>query len=216
MSTRTSRPLTILVVDDNLVIRQGLRSILAFVDDVGDVLEASDGQQALELVQEEKPDLVMLDVRMPVLDGLGALPGLTASAPVLMLTHTDESEVISRAVRAGARGYLVHGTFGEAELASAIRVCMAGGTVWGEGIMEVLMAPDTVTPGSDPRFADLTEREREIMVLIGRGLSNAEIGGELYLAEKTVKNHINRIYDKCGYRTRSEAIAGWLGGTAHA
>jgi len=217
--SRTDRSLArVLVVDDNPVIRLGLRSLFSFVAGVTEVLEASDGSEAVEVARKESPDLVLLDVRMPGTDGLTALPSLVEIAPVVMLTHSEEPAVISAALRAGASGYLVHGTFGEEELSAAVRVCFGGGTVLGAGVAE-LLAPASEVPSAapapaggsvDPRFAALTRREVEIMELIGSGVSNADIGARLFLSPKTVKNHINRIYDKVGLHTRSEAIAAWL------
>jgi DNA-binding NarL/FixJ family response regulator len=218
------RALRVLVVDDNPVIRIGLRSLFDGIETVAEVCEAGDGREAIAVAQSSRPDLVLLDVRMPGMDGLSALGTLAELAPVVMLTHSDDAAIIAQAMAGGARGYLVHGQISEPDLRAALRICSEGGTVLGPGVAELLLprgwgeagpAGQPEQPGPSPadgRFAGLTEREREIMDLIGTGRSNAAIGHELFLAEKTVKNHINRIYDKLGYTTRSEAIADWLRG----
>jgi DNA-binding NarL/FixJ family response regulator len=208
----------VLVVDDNAVIRLGLVSLLTALGSVTQVLEAADGEEAVAVAEKERPDLVLLDVRMPVCDGLTALPRLTPIAPVVMLTYSDEADVVARALEAGARGYLVHGHITEEHLAAALRACADGGTVLGPGVVEILLdhptGPVVAAAGHGPpaKLALLTAREVEIMQAIATGRSNADIAGEFFLSEKTVKNHINRIYDKLGYRTRAEAIADWLGG----
>lgn len=209
--TPSDRAVTVLVADDNAVIRLGLKALLADLETVDRVLEASDGAEALEIAQAEHPHLVLLDVRMPGTDGLTVLPELVALSTVVMLTHSDEPDVIRSTLAAGARGYLIHGRIGEQELAAAVRICLDGGVVLAQGVSEVLLAPpEEVDDDLPERMKVLTERELEIMEHIGSGLSNAAIGKELFLAEKTVKNHINRIYDKLGYRTRAEAISDWL------
>lgn len=205
------RAVTVLVADDNAVIRLGLKALLADLENVDRVLEAVDGAQALEVARAERPHLVLLDVRMPGTDGLTVLPELVGLSTVVMLTHSDEPDVIRSTLAAGARGYLIHGRIGEKELAAAVGICLDGGVVLAQGVSEVLLSPPEETVDALPaRMEVLTEREVEIMELIGSGLSNAAIGTQLFLAEKTVKNHINRIYDKLGYRTRAEAISDWL------
>ncbi len=229
----------VLVVDDNAVIRLGLASLLTSLGSVAEVLEAGNGDEAVAVAEKERPDLVLLDVRMPVCDGLTALPRLTPIAPVVMLTYSDEAAVVAQALEGGARGYLVHGHITEEHLAAALRACADGGTVLGPGVVEILLdragdleALPELPPagllsagghgaghqhdredrlGPPEKLALLTAREVEIMSAIATGRSNADIAAEFFLSEKTVKNHINRIYDKLGYRTRAEAIADWLG-----
>lgn len=209
----------VLVVDDNAVIRLGLVSLLRALGNVTDVFEAADGHEAVRVAERERPDLVLLDVRMPVCDGLTALPRLTPVAPVVMLTYSDEADIVNRALESGARGYLVHGHITEEHLAAALRACSDGGTVLGPGVMEILLeggtretaAPRSPGLGPPAKLAQLTAREVDIMAAIATGRSNADIAADLFLSEKTVKNHINRIYDKLGYRTRAQAIADWLG-----
>jgi DNA-binding NarL/FixJ family response regulator len=220
-ATGAAEAYRVLVVDDNAVIRLGLVSLLGALGSVAEVFEAANGEEAVRVAERERPDLVLLDVRMPVCDGLTALPRLTPVAPVVMLTYSDEADIVSSALEAGARGYLVHGHITEEHLAAALRACADGGTVLGPGVVEILLdhgAGPAPAPGEPPvlgppdKLARLTAREVEIMQSIATGRSNADIAATLFLSEKTVKNHINRIYDKLGYRTRAEAIADWLGG----
>jgi DNA-binding NarL/FixJ family response regulator len=204
----------VLIADDNAVIRHGLRSLLEASDDIRVVGEASNGKQALAVAREVRPDVVLLDVRMPVTDGVTAAAILSEQHPVMMLTYADDREVVTSAIRAGARGYLVHGRFSAEELEDAVRRVAAGEAVLSPAVTalvfdalrsepEVAIAPEAAT--------GLTEREQDVMTLIARGRANREIADELYLSEKTVKNHINNIYAKLGVSTRSEAMAKWLG-----
>jgi DNA-binding NarL/FixJ family response regulator len=217
------------VVDDNPVIRLGLRGLLDLNDDVAEVREASNGREAIDVCREQRPDLVLLDVRMPVMDGLAALESLSGMATVVVLTHAEEADTVKRAMAAGARGYLVHDSITSDQIGAALAACRDGGVVLSGEAAAVLLGP---TPRQQPqavlpaqRSIDaallpgvhlLSAREREIMDAIATGRSNADIAAEFYLSEKTVKNHINRIYVKLGFRTRSEAIAGWLRASAPA
>lgn len=210
--------ITVLIADDNAVIRSGLRSLLEAGGCVRVVAEASNGKEAVRLAGEHHPDVVLLDVRMPIMDGLQAAPVLVETAKVLMLTYTDDEAVVADAVRAGASGYLVHGTFGPDELASAVRTVAGGGSVVSPSVASALFsavressadqAPSPMAPSPDAR---LTGREHEVMALVARGLRNGDIAAELFLGEKTVKNHLNRVYAKLGVTSRGEAIAVWLG-----
>lgn len=208
----------VLIVDDNDVIRSGLSALLATVPDVEVAGEASTGREAIARCDEVSPDVVLLDVRMPVMDGVTAAGPLSQHTRVLMLTYSDEPEVVAGALRNGASGYLVHGTFGAQELARAIRDVAGDRTAIAPDVMPALL--DALRSGEPPaapamglRAGDhgLTDREAEVMDAISRGASNAQIAAELFLAEKTVKNTINRIYSKLAVSTRSEAIARWVG-----
>lgn len=220
----------VLVVDDNPIVLRGMQTLLEDVPEVRDVLTAVNGRDALaRLAQHDDVDLVCLDVRMPLLDGLGVLDAVAADLPVIMLTHSEEPAVIAEALAKGARGYLVHGTFGVDELVSALRTCVRGGMVLGQDAASVMLrrqagggaapAPaDTGSVGSGATTVAvsrlrgrLTDREVEIVQAVVRGLSNAAVGAELYLTEKTVKNHLNRIYAKVGVRSRTELVAAWHG-----
>jgi DNA-binding NarL/FixJ family response regulator len=207
-------PVRVMVVDDNTVIRTGLRSLLALSDDVVVVGEAANGKEAVETAQRVHPDVVLLDVRMPVVDGVTAAKELVRQSKVLMLTYADDGEVITSALRAGASGYLVHGAFQPEELVRAV-VGTAQGAAYlspeAAGVLVGAVRSELGRLAPDRRRFALSEREAEVMDLISSGRSNVDIASKLFLSEKTVKNHVNRIYVKLGVRTRAEAIALWLG-----
>lgn len=206
----------VLVVDDNPIVRAGLHAMLEDIDLVQEVEEASNGQLALDAIRAGAHDVVFLDVRMPVVDGLTVLKELDGGVPVVMLTHSEEPDIIRECLSSGARGYLVHGTFGEGELVSALTTCLNGGMVLSPAAVPVALAPASI--GGEPTQAaaaaqewGLTQREQELMDALAEGLSNAAIAARLFLSEKTVKNHLNRIYAKLSVSSRSEAIVKWLG-----
>jgi DNA-binding NarL/FixJ family response regulator len=214
----------VMVVDDNLVVRSGLVSLLEAAD-IRVVGEAGDGREAIELAERVRPDLVLLDVRMPRVDGVAAAELLSRIGRVIMLTYTEEPEVIRSAIANGAAGYLVHGSFTAEELTAAVHDALNGanplspvavsalvGVVRQEARQEATPEPIATADPLAPvgRFG-LSAREAEVMRLIVRGHSNGEIAERLYLAEKTVKNHVNRIYAKLGVASRAAAIAQWIG-----
>lgn len=206
----------VLVADDNPVIRTGLASLIDLEPDMAVVAEAGTGRDAVDQARTARPDVVLMDVRMPVVDGIDATAQLAGTGPrVLVLTYAEEPEVLRAAIAAGARGYLVHGRFSPEELTRAIRTSHAGGIHVSPAVAPWLF--DLVRAGAAPAESaprtttDLTEREIEVVDLIATGRSNAEIATALHLSEKTVKNHINRAYAKLGVRTRAEAMAAWLG-----
>lgn len=204
----------VLIVDDNPVIRRGVAALLDDVEDVRVVGQAGDGSEALQIAADAKPDVVLLDVRMPVMGGIEAAGPLSERARVMMLTYTDEKEQVVAAIRAGASGYLVHGEFDADELVKRIRELAAGDTVLSPTIVGTVFEALRRTPGSPDEAsgpASLTAREQEIMNLIAQGLTNAQIAAEFVLSEKTVKNHVNRIYGKLGASNRAQATALWLG-----
>jgi len=204
----------VLVVDDNAVIRMGLVSLLETSGNISVVGEAANGREAITRAAETRPDVVLLDVRMPVMDGLAAAPSLAQQCKVLMLTYAEDTDIIETAIRAGASGYLIHGRFDAAELVDAVLGTVKGASFLSRAAASVLV--DAMRRGPemierDPAASGLSDREFEVMDLIARGKSNAEIARQLFLSEKTVKNHVNRIYAKLGVKTRGEAIATWLG-----
>ncbi|MGW7361851.1 response regulator [Streptomyces sp. NPDC054841] len=300
-------PLRVVVADDNPVVRAGLTVLLGGRDDIQVVAEAADGQQALYAAHEHRPDVILLDVRMPGVDGLSALPYLVQAAPVMMLTYSRENAIVQEALRLGAGGYLVHGEFSADQLVAAVRDVKegrahftataanallaqfrGGGPAPGPGdarqlpdglgrayetggqapghtggppaaptgahpaVMPPQMPPQSapiVSSSSNPsegtshlqsnvaqssgRYGfdpgsqapqpqpsrskeefGLSSREVEVMDLIASGMSNQQIAATCFISEKTVKNHINRIFAKLHSVSRSEAIAVWLG-TAH-
>ena len=203
-------PVRVLVADDNPVVRSGLASLLSAAG-IAVVGEAPDGEQAVALAERLRPDLVLLDVRMPLLDGIGAAAPLARICRVLMLTYSEDPELVREAIANGAAGYLVHGTYNQDELVAAVHEAAGGGNPLSPSAGAALIDAVRVAYTGDPieRFG-LSAREIAILDLVVRGLSNREIAGRLYLAEKTFKNHLNRVYPKIGVSSRSGAIALWL------
>ncbi|MEU7059982.1 response regulator transcription factor [Streptomyces sp. NPDC046197] len=282
--TAPSGPLRVVVADDNPVVRAGLTVLLSGREDITVVAEAADGRAAWEAAHHHRPDVVLLDVRMPGVDGISALPYLVRIAPVLMLTYSRESEIVQEALRRGAGGYLVHGEFTADELVSAVRNIREGRAHFtptaagalldqlrqrqgpsGGPLPEGLGGATAHTAGCPPprsqpqenpyqsggfgldafpssaissenlsqvqpdvgqsssgwtggrpaavdrsRF-QLSTREAEIMDLIASGMTNQQIAATCFISEKTVKNHINRIFAKLHSTSRAEAAAKWLG-----
>ncbi|MBK8757830.1 MAG: response regulator transcription factor [Actinomycetales bacterium] len=192
----------VLVVDDHPVVRAGMVALLSESPDIEIVAEASDGAQALVAVTQHDLDVVLMDLRMPVLDGVAATTAIHAlpHAPhVLILTTYDTDADIVRAVEAGARGYLLKDTPPEA-LADAIRRAARGETVL------AAVADRLQTSPPDPAPTDLTARELEVLTWVARGHSNAEVGARLFIGEATVKTHLVRIFGKLGVTDRTAAV----------
>ncbi|MGW7313182.1 response regulator [Streptomyces sp. NPDC054854] len=216
-------PIRVLIADDNPVVRAGLAALLAATDDLHVVAEARDGREALSLTRMHTPDVILLDVRMPGVDGISALPHLVPLAPVLMLTHSREADTIRETLLLGAGGYLVHGEFTADDLIRAVRDVRAGRAHFSTSVATTLLEdlrassqPQRNVASSTERMHNsvpygLSSRETEIMDLIASGMNNQQIAGACFISEKTVKNHINRIFAKLRTTTRSEAIARWLG-----
>lgn len=279
-------PLKVVVADDNPVVRAGLTALLSGRSDITVVAEAADGRQAYEAALQHRPDMVLLDVRMPGVDGISALPYLVRIAPVVMLTYSRESEIVQEALRRGAGGYLVHGEFTADQLVAAVRDIKQGrphftptaagalldqlrqgqpptgaplpeglgqsdATAYGNaaptsphvhtevpvqtgnftqplGSVSAIsaenlsqMQPDMAQSSSgwtsgrpaapDRSRFQLSTREAEIMDHIASGMNNQQIAATCFISEKTVKNHINRIFAKLHSTSRSEAAAKWLG-----
>src|SRR6266511_1543191 len=196
----------VVVADDNPVVRSGLVSLLES-EGIHVVVEAGDGRQAMELAERMRPDLVLLDIRMPVVDGVSAAKVISKTTPVVMLTYADRPALVRAAIRSGAAGYLVHGTFTPQELTAAVRAAAAGGLV---GAVRRDPSQDDRLPPHQARFG-LSAREVDVMRLVAQGLPNSEISRRLFLAEKTVKNHLTHIYEKLGVTTRAAAVVTWMG-----
>jgi DNA-binding NarL/FixJ family response regulator len=213
----------IVLADDQALLRKGFRMILEAEDGVEIVGEAADGSDAVRLAELYQPDVVLMDVRMPVLDGIEATRAITSSdaagaTRVLILTTFDLDEYAFSALRAGASGFLLKDV-PPAELVSAIRTVARGDAVVSPRVTRRLLEeyadtlPDLAADGSGsegkgehPAIAQLTEREREVLLAVADGLSNAEIAERLYVSEATVKSHVGRLLAKLGLRDRVQAV----------
>ncbi|MFC4137877.1 MULTISPECIES: response regulator transcription factor [unclassified Microbacterium] len=204
----------IVVADDQEIVRDGLVTVLGLIDGFDVVAEAGDGEQAVRAVGMHRPDVVLMDLRMPGTDGIAATSRILADFPatrVLVLTTFDDDESITRALQAGARGYLTKDA-GRAQLSSAIRAVMDGQQVLGDAVGRRLLERLTAGP-ADPlaalraRFPDLTRREAEVAVLVAADATNADIAQQLFISTPTVKSHINALFAKLGVKTRADAMA---------
>lgn len=200
-----SEPIRILVADDHPVVRDGLIAMLKTQPDFQIAAEASDGQETVQLTLKHNPDIVLLDLEMPVLDGVEALRTLRRERPsvkVLVFTAFDSDERILGAVQAGAQGYLLKGAPRE-EVFNAIRVVSQGGSLLQPVIASRLMQH----VAGDRISEDLTEREREVLTLLAKGYTNREIAGQLVITERTVKFHVSSILRKLDAGNRTEAVS---------
>nr|WP_304049888.1 response regulator transcription factor [Jatrophihabitans endophyticus] len=207
-----SEPIRVVVADDQQLLRSGFRAILDSEDDITVVGEADDGVQAVAVAADLAPDVILMDIRMPNLDGLAATERIVSrpGAPrVVVLTTFDLNEYVYRALRAGASGFLLKDT-PATRLIAAVRAAAGGDALIEPSITRRLLesfapvAPASTEP--PPEIAELTDRERDVLRLVARGLSNSEIAGELVVAETTVKTHVGRILVKLGVRDRVQAV----------
>ncbi|MBT2383638.1 response regulator transcription factor [Streptomyces sp. ISL-11] len=207
----------VIIVDDQAMVRAGFAALLSAQPDIDVVGDAPDGRQGVEVSGRTHPDVVLMDVRMPEMDGLEAArrlldppPGVVHRPKVLMLTTFDVDDYVYEALRAGASGFLLKDA-PPADLISAVRVVAAGEALLAPSVTRRLIADfakQRPAPRRDPalRLNGLTPRETEVLELIARGLSNQEIAGSLVLAEQTVKTHIGRVLAKVGLRDRAQAV----------
>jgi DNA-binding NarL/FixJ family response regulator len=212
-SPAAGAPLRLVIADDQASVRQGLVLLLDGRPDIEVVGAAADGEQALDLVAELKPDAILLDLHMPVLDGIGAIRRLTAEHPevaiVVLTTYADDTSVLD-ALRAGARSYLTKDA-DHADIAQALHAAVGGLTVFDPRVHATLLAataaPAKPEPAASAPLPDgLTQREVEILGMIARGMTNPEIAAQLFLSNHTIKTHISRIFAKTGSRDRAAAI----------
>jgi DNA-binding NarL/FixJ family response regulator len=212
----------VLVVDDQPLVRSGFRMVLEGQPDIELVGEAEDGLQAVERARELDPDVILMDVRMPNLDGVEAtrrLVDANTRARILVLTTFDLDEYVHSAIRAGANGFLLKDVQ-PSELVAAIHVVAAGNALFApaatQRLLERFATSTTATPATARALEQLTEREREILRLIANGLSNAELAAQLHLSETTVKTHVSSMLRKLGVRDRVQAvIAAYDAGLVH-
>ncbi|MFG2983614.1 response regulator [Streptomyces sp. NPDC048258] len=218
----------VLLADDQLLVRAGFRALLDAQPDIEVAGEAADGDAAVRLVRELRPDVVLMDIRMPVLDGLAATRRITedgklAAVRVVMLTTFELDEYVFEAIRSGASGFLVKDTEPE-ELLRAVRAVVEGDALLSPGVTRRLIAEFAARskqPAAAAELGRLTDREREVMALVGMGLSNEEIARRLVVSPLTAKTHVSRAMVKLGARDRAQLVVlayesglvrpGWLG-----
>ena len=210
-----SRPIRVILVDDQALVRAGFRMILEDQPDIEVIGEAADGKQGVEAAERLHPDVVVMDIRMPILDGIAATrrivrDGVAPNARVLVLTTFDADENVIEALRAGASGFLLKDVT-PADFVAAIKTIADGDALLAPAVTRRLLDryADRLPPVNEERNAalrDLTEREIEVLKLVGRGLSNREIADRLVLAEPTVKTHVSHVFDKLDLRDRAQAV----------
>jgi DNA-binding NarL/FixJ family response regulator len=200
----------ILIVDDHVLFRDGLRALMESAPDCNLVGEATSGEEAVDLAEDLQPDVILMDVKMPGIDGIEATRQIVRTSPhisILVLTMLEDDSSVFTAMRAGARGYFLKGASHE-EMLLAIRAVAGGQAIFSPAIaIKMMDFFNTMRPAKNPNiFPDLTEREREVLGLIAQGANNSEIANELFISPKTVSNHITNILSKLQVADRAEAI----------
>jgi DNA-binding NarL/FixJ family response regulator len=203
----------VVVADDQVLVRSGFVVLVDVAADMEVVGEAADGAAAVAMVAQHAPDVVLMDIRMPVLDGIDATRQITTASPttkVLILTTFDLDEYVYAALKAGASGFLLKDTHPE-ELLAGIRTLAAGEAMLAPSVTSRLIAefasrPDDAPPVRPAALIDLTDREREVLLEVGRGLSNADIGNRLHISPATAKTHVSRLLMKLGAHDRAQLV----------
>lgn len=214
--TNPADTISVLIADDQAMVRAGFAAVLAAQPGITVLGQATNGQEAVELAHALRPDVVVMDVRMPLMNGLEATRALQTPPRssdyvphVLMLTTFDIDDYVYEALRAGASGFLLKDALPE-DLIAAVRIVAGGDALLAPGVTKRLIE-DFARSGPPPRtdtarLSDLTEREIEVLTLVGRGLSNTEIAAALFIAEQTVKTHVSKVLGKLGLRDRVQAV----------
>lgn len=204
-----AEPITVLIADDNAPFRQGLRDLLRSVDNVAVIAEAGTGEEAVVRAGVSQPDVVLMDLKMPVLNGIEGAARIVATSPhiaVLMLSMFEDDDSIMAAMRAGARGYLLKGA-SRAEIVRALLVAREGGLIFGPGVARRMLEHFATTNEIVPQpFPQLSARERQILTSVAEGKGNADIASDLRLSHKTVRNHLYSIYQKLQVQSRAAAV----------
>ena len=198
----------VLIADDHPLFREGMRGRLDRMGDIAVVGEAANGDEAVRLSRELEPHVVLMDIKMPGLNGIEATREILRANPrvgVLMLTMFEDDDSVFAAMRAGARGYLLKDSGGEG-VVHAIRAVTSGEAVFGPGVAERIMGFFSVPRSAQRAFPELTEREEEILALVARGKSNQEIAAQLFVSVKTVRNHVSNILLKLQVADRAQAV----------
>ena len=198
----------VVLVDDDVLIREGLRLIIEQETDLEVAGQAADGKEAVAMVDHLRPDVVLMDIRMPVMDGLAATAAIkaTSDARVIILTTFELDEYVFEALRAGASGFLLKRTPPE-QLLEAIRVVAAGEALLAPSVTKKLIEAFAARPQREAKAVEsLTAREKEVLIGIGRGLSNQDLAEELFISDNTVKTHVKRVFLKIGARDRAQAV----------
>ena len=214
----------VLIADDNSIVRMGLEHLLGTVDFVEIIASVENGALAVEVAKAQKPDLCLLDVRMPVMNGIEATREISQVCKVLMLTHSEDAENVTAAMAGGASGYVIYDELETEYLQHTLRSVMAGAMIVSPSASSALLPqhdaqnshqslPTRSETVDNPTLNDnfgLSKREVEVMGLVADGMNNRQIADTFFLSEKTVKNHINRIFSKMDVSSRAEAVSVWL------
>ena len=207
------------VCDDHPMVREGLRAVINDAPGFEMVAEAATGEEAVELALEVLPDVLVMDLHLPGINGIEAIRRMTAAAPsvaVLVLTMFEDDDSVFSAIRAGAKGYLLKGA-GQADILRSLEAVKTGQAIFGPSVASRVLAISAARREVEPLFPELTDREREVLRLVATGLDNAGIARKLVVSQKTVANHVSNIFSKLHFESRAQAIvtareAGLTGG----